>query len=145
MMHRGVHGHPLGDVDRGRNWRIGLKRRRIERTFAVLKWVFHSGRVVVTTLLRARVKMVFICFCFDLLQMCTIGCCLVALAMGLRLEAGSGALKGCFRRRLRIFKGLFGGFLCDFFIFLWFLAYFSCEAGAVHRSQHRKSSYCKSS
>jgi IS5 family transposase len=72
-MRRGVRGHPLGEPDRSRNRRIGLKRRPVERVFAVVKRVFHAGRMLVTTLPRVRVKMVFSCFCFDLLQLCSLG------------------------------------------------------------------------
>jgi IS5 family transposase len=72
-MRRGVRGHPLGDADRLRNRRIGLKRRPIERTFAVIKRVFNGGRVLVTSLPRVRVKLVFSCFCFNLLQLWTLG------------------------------------------------------------------------
>jgi len=72
-MRRGVRGHPLGLRDRLRNSRIGSKRRPVERVFAVLKRVFWSGHVLVTSLPRVRVKMVFSCFCFDLLQLGTLG------------------------------------------------------------------------
>jgi len=72
-MRRGVRGHPLGEVDRRRNRRIGLKRRPVERVFAVVKRAFDAGRVLVTRLPRVRVKMVFTCFCFNLLQLCSIG------------------------------------------------------------------------
>jgi len=72
-MKRGVRGHPLGDADRLRNRRIGLKRRPVERVFAVIKRVFHGGRVLVTSLPRVRVKLVFSCFCFNLLQLCSLG------------------------------------------------------------------------
>jgi IS5 family transposase len=72
-MRRGVRGHPLGVWDRFRNSRIGSRRRPVERVFAVLKRVFWSGHVLVTTLPRVRVKMVFSCFCFNLLQLGTIG------------------------------------------------------------------------
>ena len=72
-MRRGVRGHPLGEVDRRRNIRIGLLRRPVERVFAVVKRAFHAGRVLVTRLPRVRVKMVFSCFCFNLLQLFTIG------------------------------------------------------------------------
>ena len=72
-MRRGVRGHPLGVLDRLRNSRIGSKRRPVERVFAVLKRVFWAGHVLVTTLPRVRVKMVFSCFCFDLLQLGTLG------------------------------------------------------------------------
>jgi IS5 family transposase len=74
-MRRGVRGHPLGLRDRLRNNRIGSKRRPVERVFAVLKRVFLSGHVLVTSLPRVRVKMVFSCFCFDLLQLWTLGVC----------------------------------------------------------------------
>jgi IS5 family transposase len=72
-MRRGVRGHPLGEEDRLRNRRIGSKRRPVERTFAVIKRVFNGGRVLVTSLPRVRVKLVFTCLCFDLLQLCSIG------------------------------------------------------------------------
>jgi IS5 family transposase len=72
-MRSGVRGHPLGDADRLRNRRIGLKRRPIERTFAVVKRVFNGGRVLVTSLPRVRVKLVFSCFCFNLMQLWTLG------------------------------------------------------------------------
>ena len=72
-MRRGVRGHPLGVWDRLRNRRIGSKWRPVERVFAVLKRVFWSGRVLVTTVSRVRVKMVFSCFCFNLLQLWTLG------------------------------------------------------------------------
>ena len=68
-MRRGVRGRPLGVWDRFRNSRIGSKRRPVERVFAVLKRVFWSGHVLVTALPRVRVKMVFSCFCFNLLSL----------------------------------------------------------------------------
>jgi IS5 family transposase len=72
-MRRGVRGHPLCEADKARNRRIGSKRRPIERTFAVIKRVFNGGRVLVTSLPRVRVKLVFSCFCFDLMQLCGLG------------------------------------------------------------------------
>jgi IS5 family transposase len=72
-MRRDVRGHPLGVWDRLRNSRIGSKRRPVERVFAVLKRVFWSGHMLVTTVDWVRVKMVFSCFCFDLLQLGTLG------------------------------------------------------------------------
>ena len=74
-MRRGVRGHPLCEADKARNRRIGSKRRPVERVFAVLKRVFHAGRMLVTTLPRVRVKLVFSCFCFNLLQLCSLGVC----------------------------------------------------------------------
>jgi len=72
-MRRGVRGHPLGLRVRLRNARIGSKRRPVERVFAVLKRVFWAGHVLVTTLPRVRVKMVFSCFCFNLVQLGSLG------------------------------------------------------------------------
>ncbi len=72
-MRRGVRGHPLGEADKARNRRIGSKRRPVERVFAVIKRVFNGGRVLVTSLPRVRVKLVFSCFCFNLLQLWTLG------------------------------------------------------------------------
>ena len=72
-MRRGVRGHPLGVRDRLRNGRISRRRAPVERAFAVLKRVFHAGHVLVTTVERVHVKMVFTCFCFNLLQMTTLG------------------------------------------------------------------------
>ena len=72
-MRRGVRGHPLCEADKARNRRIGSKRRPVERVFAVVKRVFRSGRVLVTSLPRVRVKLMFTCLCFDLLQLCSLG------------------------------------------------------------------------
>jgi len=77
-MRRGVRGHPLGEVDKARNRRIGSKRRPVERTFAVLKRVFHAGHMLVASVARVRVKMVFSCLCFNLLQLGTLGVASVA-------------------------------------------------------------------
>jgi len=68
-MRRGVRGHPLGIRDRLRNRRISRKRSPGERPFAVIKRVFHAGHVMVTTVRRVHVKMVFACFCFNLVQL----------------------------------------------------------------------------
>lgn len=77
-MRRGVRGHPLCEADKSRNRRIGLKRRPVERVFAVLKRVFHAGHMLVTSLPRVRVKMVFSCFCFNLVQLGSLGVASVA-------------------------------------------------------------------
>jgi IS5 family transposase len=71
-MRRGVRGRPLGIRDRLRNRRINRKRAPGERPFAVIKRVFGSGHVLVTTLPRMHVKMVFACLCFNLLQLNTL-------------------------------------------------------------------------
>ena len=71
-MRRGTRGHPLGIRDRLRNRRINRKRAPGERPFAVVKRVFHAGHVLVTTVPRVHVKMVFACLCFNLVQLGTL-------------------------------------------------------------------------
>jgi len=71
-MRRGVRGRPLGIRDRLRNRRINRKRAPGERPFAMIKRVFHAGHVLVTTVQRVRVKMVFACLCFNLVQLGTL-------------------------------------------------------------------------
>jgi IS5 family transposase len=44
----------------------------IERVFAVLKRSFSAGHVMVTTLPRVKVKMMFSYICFNLMQMLTL-------------------------------------------------------------------------
>ena len=68
-MLRGVRGRPLGIRDQLRNNRIGSKRRPVERVFALLKHGFGCERVLVTSLERVRVKLLFMCFCFNLAQL----------------------------------------------------------------------------
>jgi len=71
-MRRGARGHPLGIRDKLRNKRINRKRAPGERPFAVIKRVFGSGHVLVTTVKRVHVKMVFACLCFNLVQLGTL-------------------------------------------------------------------------
>ena len=68
-MKRASRGHPLGICDRLRNRRIGRKRAPGERPFAVIKRVFGSGHVLVTSVERVRVKMVFACLGFNVVQL----------------------------------------------------------------------------
>ncbi|MBW1921120.1 MAG: transposase [Deltaproteobacteria bacterium] len=72
-MKRASRGHPLGIWDRLRNRRISRRRCPGERPFAVIKRVFGSGHVLVTTVKRVRVKMVFACLCFNLVQLGRLG------------------------------------------------------------------------
>jgi len=72
-MRHGVRGHPLGIRDRLRNRRIARRRAPGECPFAVLKRFFDADHVLVTTVPRVHVKMVFACLCFNLLQMETLG------------------------------------------------------------------------
>jgi len=71
-MRRGVRGRGLGMRDQLRNRRIARRRAPGERPFAVLKRVFDAGHVLVTTVPRVHVKMVFACLCFNLLQLGTL-------------------------------------------------------------------------
>jgi len=71
-MRRGVRGRPLGIRDRLRNRRINRRRAPVERPFAVIKRVFGAGHVLVTTVARVHVKMVFACLCFNLVQLSTL-------------------------------------------------------------------------
>jgi IS5 family transposase len=71
-MRRGVRGRPLGIRDKLRNRRINRKRAPGERSFAVIKRMFGSGHVLVTTVKRVHVKMVFACLCFNLVQLGTL-------------------------------------------------------------------------
>ena len=72
-MRRGARDHPLSIWDRLRNNRINRKRAPGERPFAVIKRVFGMGHVLVTTVERVRVKMVFACLCFNLVQLGRLG------------------------------------------------------------------------
>ena len=68
-----MRGHPLCEVNKARNRRIESKRRPVERTFAVLKRVLHAEHMLVASVARVRVKIVFSCLCFNLLQLGTLG------------------------------------------------------------------------
>jgi len=68
-MKRASRGHPLSIWDRLRNRRISRKRCQGERPFAVIKRVFGGGHVLVMSLSRVRVKLVFACVCFNLVQL----------------------------------------------------------------------------
>jgi len=71
-MKRGARGHPIGIRDKLRNKRISRKRAPVERPYAVIKNVFGSGHVRVTTVSRVGVKMMFASFCFNLFQLNTL-------------------------------------------------------------------------
>jgi IS5 family transposase len=71
-MRRGARDHPLGIADTLRNTRISKKRAPGERHYAVLKRVFHATHVLVTTVPRVSVKMVFTAISFNLYQLCTL-------------------------------------------------------------------------
>jgi uncharacterized Zn finger protein (UPF0148 family) len=71
-MQRGTRAGPMSIFDRLRNARISRRRAPIERVFAVLKRVFRAGHILVTTVPRVKVKMLFSCLCFNLMQVLTL-------------------------------------------------------------------------
>ena len=71
-MKRAVRGKPLSEKDKRRNRAISRVRARVERPFAVMKRVFHSGHVMVTTHLRVHVKNLFACFSYNLFNLVTL-------------------------------------------------------------------------
>ena len=72
-MRRGARDHPLSIWDKLRNRRINRSRAPGERPFAVIKRVFGGGHLLVTSLPRVRVKLVFSCICFNLAQLGRLG------------------------------------------------------------------------
>jgi IS5 family transposase len=71
-MKRGARDHPNGIRDTLRNRRISKKRAPGERHYAVIKRVFNAGHVLVTTVERVNVKMIFTGLSFNLYQLCTL-------------------------------------------------------------------------
>jgi IS5 family transposase len=71
-MKRAVRGKPLSRKDKRRNRAINRTSALVERPFAVIKRVFHSGHVMVTSMVRVHVKSLFACFAFNLYQLLTI-------------------------------------------------------------------------
>lgn len=73
-MKRAVRGKPLSIKDKRRNRAISRTRSLVERPFAVIKRVFRSGHVLVTTVLRAHTKNLFSCFAYNVRHLLTIQC-----------------------------------------------------------------------
>jgi len=71
-MKRATAGHPLEEIDKLRNSLISKLRSPGERPYAVIKRVFKSAYVMVTTVERVRIKMMFSSFAFNLYQLCTL-------------------------------------------------------------------------
>ena len=65
-------GRKLSFKDAHRNNRISKKCCRVERHYAIIKRVFNSGHMLVTTIPRVRVKIMFAFFCFNLYQLQTL-------------------------------------------------------------------------
>jgi hypothetical protein len=71
-MQRGVRGHRINIRDLFRNKWISRIRSPGERPYAVIENVFHIAHVHVTTFIRARLKMMFAAFSFNLYQLGTL-------------------------------------------------------------------------
>jgi IS5 family transposase len=71
-MCRATRGHPLSTWDKMRNLQISRVRAPGERPFAVIKTVFKAAHVLVTTVQRVNVKMVFTAIAYNLCQLRTL-------------------------------------------------------------------------
>jgi IS5 family transposase len=71
-MFRATRGHPLITQDRMRNLQISRIRAPGERPFAVIKTVFKAAHVLVTTVQRVNVKMVFTAIAYNISQLKTL-------------------------------------------------------------------------
>jgi IS5 family transposase len=71
-MKRRISEKPLEELDKERNRLISKLRSPGERPHAVIKRIFDSGRVLVTTVQRVHVKMMAVAFAFDLYQLYTL-------------------------------------------------------------------------
>ena len=71
-MYRATRGHPLSNWDKSRNLQISRIRSPGERPFSVIKTVFRAAHVLVTTIERVRVKMVFTAIAYNLYQLRTL-------------------------------------------------------------------------
>lgn len=71
-MWRATRGHPLSSWDRRRNLQISKMRSPGERPFSVIKIVFKAAHVLVTTVERVHVKMIFTAIAYNLCQLKTL-------------------------------------------------------------------------
>jgi IS5 family transposase len=71
-MYRATRGHPLSAWDRMRNLQISRIRAPGERPFAVIRTVFKAAHMLVTTVKRVNVKMVFTAIAYYLYQLRTL-------------------------------------------------------------------------
>jgi IS5 family transposase len=71
-MYRATRNHPLSSWDRMRNLQISRIRAPGERPFAIIKTVFKAAHVLVTTVQRVNVKMVFTAIAYNLYQLRTL-------------------------------------------------------------------------
>jgi IS5 family transposase len=71
-MWRATRGHPLSSWDRRRNLQISKIRSPGERPFAVIKTFFKAAHVLVTTVGRVHIKMIFTAVAYNLYQLGTL-------------------------------------------------------------------------
>jgi IS5 family transposase len=71
-MYRATRSHPLDRWDKLRNLQISRIRAPGERPFAVTEIVFKAAHVLVTTVPRVHIKMIFTAFAFNLFQLRTL-------------------------------------------------------------------------
>lgn len=71
-MIRATRGHPLTQQDKELNRFLSGVRAPVEHPFSVMKRVFHAGRVLVTTIVRVKVRMLFVCTCYNLSRALTL-------------------------------------------------------------------------
>jgi len=71
-MRRSVRDHPISTKDERKNRAINGTRSLVERQFVIIKRVFHSGHVLVTTHPRVHVKKLFVCFSYNLFNLVTV-------------------------------------------------------------------------
>jgi transposase, IS5 family len=71
-MYRATRSHPLDRWDKLRNLQISRIRAPGERPFAVIKTVFKAAHVLVTTVQRVHIKMMFTAFAYNLYQLRTL-------------------------------------------------------------------------
>ena len=61
-------GSTLTSEDRELNRFLSKVRAPVEHPYAVMKRIFHAGRVRVTTIVRVNVRMTFVCTCYNLFR-----------------------------------------------------------------------------
>lgn len=71
-MIRAARGRPLTPQDKELNRFLSSVRAPVEHPFSVMKRVFHAGRVLVTTAVRVKVRMLFVCTCYNLFRALTL-------------------------------------------------------------------------
>ncbi len=71
-MIRAQAGKPLTEKQKELNRFLSKVRAPVEHPYAVIKRIFRGGRVLVTTIVRVKVKMTFVCTCYNLFRALTL-------------------------------------------------------------------------